>query len=289
MEHEDRTWRFSGFRSPNFTSVPDEFFDVLSPRLNGGEVKVLLYIIRRTFGFKKERDNISLSQMLNGIVKKNGERLDYGTGMSKPSVCRALNTLEEKEVIISTKQFDFKGGCVATSYQLNMSGVRNTSTREQVLGDEKNGGEDTPGKKMRQGGESQNFTRPLVKKRDTQDTVNNKQLNNVNVVEKAAKHNPLHDLADQAHPPELLELIASDILDDLGDEHSLTFYRLVAHKVPEAIIRKALSELKEGRVRSRARVFTSRMVAYAKQAKDAHRCDTLADGRQVLVERFKSQ
>ena len=54
-------FHFQGFRSPRYTQVPDEVFDELMPRLSGAELKVLLYIIRRTFGFKKERDNISLT------------------------------------------------------------------------------------------------------------------------------------------------------------------------------------------------------------------------------------
>ena len=59
--------RFPGFQSPNYTMVPDELFDELMVELSGAELKVLLYIIRRTFGFKKDSDNISLSQLLNGI------------------------------------------------------------------------------------------------------------------------------------------------------------------------------------------------------------------------------
>ena len=43
---------FRGFRSPSYTQVPDELFDELLVELSGGELKVLLYIIRRTFGFK---------------------------------------------------------------------------------------------------------------------------------------------------------------------------------------------------------------------------------------------
>ncbi len=44
---------FSGFTSPNFTQVPDELFDVLMPQISDAELRVLLYIIRRTFGFKR--------------------------------------------------------------------------------------------------------------------------------------------------------------------------------------------------------------------------------------------
>ena len=46
-------WKFSGFVCPTTTPVPDQLFDELLHRLSGAELKVLLYIVRRTFGFKK--------------------------------------------------------------------------------------------------------------------------------------------------------------------------------------------------------------------------------------------
>src|SRR5438105_483252 len=82
--------RFQGYVSPNYTMVPDELFDEQLPDLSGAELKVLMYIIRRTFGFKKDSDNISLSQLLTGIVTKAGHRLDRGTGLSKQSIVTAL-------------------------------------------------------------------------------------------------------------------------------------------------------------------------------------------------------
>ena len=285
MEHSDTLWTFRGFSSPNFTSVPDEFFDELAPRLNGGEVKALLYIIRRTFGFKKERDNISLSQMLNGIVRRNGERLDNGAGLSKPSLCRALNGLVEKQVILATRQFDFNGSNLATCYQLNMRG------RVEA---------ETLGKKMRQGGLSHNLTKglshnltkPLVKKRDIQYTVNNKQLdNNVNVVNKGKKgDNYLHLLPDVRSESAHTDLIAADILESLGDKQSAAFYQLVARKVPEDTIHRCLSELKTGNVRSKPKVFTRHMMAYAETevAKEAgDRSVRLQEDREKLLARLK--
>ena len=38
--------------------------------LNESELKVLLYIIRRTFGFKKSFDNISLNQLAEGVHER---------------------------------------------------------------------------------------------------------------------------------------------------------------------------------------------------------------------------
>jgi hypothetical protein len=44
---------FQGYSTPSYTMVPDELFDEHLPFLSGAELKVLLYIIRRTFGFKR--------------------------------------------------------------------------------------------------------------------------------------------------------------------------------------------------------------------------------------------
>src|SRR5215216_3349484 len=95
---------FGGFRSPTTTPIPDELFDVLMADLSGAELKVLLYICRRTFGFKKERDNISLQQLVEGITTKQGRRLDSGTGLGKASVARAVKSLAQKGVIERVKR-----------------------------------------------------------------------------------------------------------------------------------------------------------------------------------------
>ena len=95
-------WEFRGFLSPTTTPVPDELFDVLAPRLKEGELRVLLYIIRRTFGFKKQSDNISLRQMVEGITTKDGQVLDQGTGLSKRAVIAAVQGLVEHKIIVAT-------------------------------------------------------------------------------------------------------------------------------------------------------------------------------------------
>ena len=105
---------------PHYTQVPDELFDMLMSHLSGAELKVLLYIIRRTFGFKKQRDSISLSQMVSGIKTKDGEVLDKGTGLGKSSVARALNKLEEMNIIMRVRSQSRGRGDEPTSYALKM-------------------------------------------------------------------------------------------------------------------------------------------------------------------------
>jgi len=48
---------------PNFTQTPNEFFDAIAKTLKEGELRVLLVIMRQTFGWRKEWDRISLSQL----------------------------------------------------------------------------------------------------------------------------------------------------------------------------------------------------------------------------------
>jgi hypothetical protein len=112
---------FPGFQFPTTTPVPDEVFDVLMPQLSGAELKVLLYICRRTFGFKKESDSISLHQIAHGITTRDGRVLDGGTGLCIPSVTAAVQSLEEKGIIVREKRQSVEKGCEATIYSLKFA------------------------------------------------------------------------------------------------------------------------------------------------------------------------
>lgn len=160
-------YKFPGFSTPFYTQVPDIVFDELLPILSGAELKVLLYIIRRTFGFKKNRDNISLSQMVSGIKTRDGQIIDGGTGLGKSSVARALITLERKNIVIRKRRTTNRSGYEATTYALN---VREQRPEKEV---------EKPAAKTPDRPLSQNRTSPplsqnetsLVPKSDTQETV----------------------------------------------------------------------------------------------------------------------
>src|SRR5882762_10294956 len=111
---------FKGFISPRYTQVPDELFDDLMSHLSGAELKVLLYIIRRTFGFKKDSDNISLSQMLGGVRTRDGRQLDRGVGLSKKTLLQALRSLEDQNIIQTQRRQSIEKGNEPTAYRLNV-------------------------------------------------------------------------------------------------------------------------------------------------------------------------
>ena len=94
------------------------------------------------------------------------------------------------------------------------------------------------------------------------------RLNNVNGTKEEQEGSDerktmLHQLPNIERPSEETKLITDDILAVLGDQHSEPFYALVAAKIPESVIRQKLSEIKQGKTRSPAKVFTSAMKAYA--------------------------
>jgi hypothetical protein len=112
---------FRGFRSPSYTMVPDELFDELLPDLSGAELKVLLFVVRRTFGFKRDCDRISLSQMLHGITTREGRVLHRGVGLSKPTLLGALRSLHVKGVLRSERQRSPEKGDEPTVYALRFA------------------------------------------------------------------------------------------------------------------------------------------------------------------------
>src|SRR3712207_8666636 len=53
-------------------------------------------LFRSTYGFKKNSDAISLSQLESGITTRDGRVLDIGTGMSRKGVVKGCAGLVEK-------------------------------------------------------------------------------------------------------------------------------------------------------------------------------------------------
>lgn len=120
MSQTKITTTFLGFRSPNYTQVPDDLFDELMSELAGAELKVLLYIIRRTFGFKKTSEHISLSQIRHGITTRDGRVLDRGTGLSLSAAQSAIKALVAKGIILAQRNRSAQRGDEATTYRLHL-------------------------------------------------------------------------------------------------------------------------------------------------------------------------
>lgn len=86
---------------PNTTQVPNRFFDQLLPHLTLAETKILLVIIRQTYGWidnttkaRKQRDRISYGQ----FIQK--------TGLSRRVITNTIKSLIAKQAVVVT---DWKG------------------------------------------------------------------------------------------------------------------------------------------------------------------------------------
>ena len=85
---------------------------------------MLLYIVRRTFGFKKEGDTISLTQLSDGIKTRDGKQLDRGTGLSKSAVKVAVKSLEKRGLITVTRKAEENGYNSVNAYSLRFQDRR---------------------------------------------------------------------------------------------------------------------------------------------------------------------
>lgn len=106
---------------PNSTQIPDVILDHWMAKLSGSELKVLLYVARRTYGFQKDQDNISLTQLASGIRRKDGSTLDRGTGLSPTGVKDACTGLIKKGLLVRFKNVAADGRMSEEStYRLNL-------------------------------------------------------------------------------------------------------------------------------------------------------------------------
>lgn len=78
--------------APNYTQIPNIYFDEIMQTLNQTENIVFLVIMRKTFGWHKKRDNISYSQIMELAGIK-----------SRTTVSTALKGLLEKGLIETQK------------------------------------------------------------------------------------------------------------------------------------------------------------------------------------------
>lgn len=96
---------FSGFEKPtsNFCRIPNQFFDLLPSFATRSELIVVLYILRHTWGFDDDSKKITLDEFVNGRKRKDGSRIDSGTGLTKPSVVSGIKSAVEHQFIIVDK------------------------------------------------------------------------------------------------------------------------------------------------------------------------------------------
>jgi len=89
---------------PNSFQTPNDYVDRYMAFLTPEEFKVLVYAVRRIFGFQKRQDRISLNQFADGITLADGRRLDYGTGLNPKTVKRAIDGLLKAGLLVKLEE-----------------------------------------------------------------------------------------------------------------------------------------------------------------------------------------
>lgn len=103
-----------GTRSGSWTPYPDWYVDQLLPLLTPEEWKVVCYASRRTFGFGKEQDEISLSQFSTGALLSTGQRRDSGTGLNPETLRKCLDELHRFSVLTRVSKGSYSAGHATT-------------------------------------------------------------------------------------------------------------------------------------------------------------------------------
>ena len=244
MTPSQRDFYYPGFASPNGTLVPDDVFDVLMPELTEAELRVLLYIVRRTFGFKKNSDAISLTQMVRGIQTRDGRVLDRGTGMSRRGVMKGVAGLQGKGVITVERKMSEDG--------VNQVNVYHLRFRE---GSEKRVGNDVLYGREPGSPEVGNGVPP-------QQTALQTIVEQTNVDIKKLKNN--------RKPPGQIDYLTAEIEKVTEDTHSRRMFQTLAGILPDELIFQILAEIKQGDgIRNKGAVF----VAAAKKRLEARKTD----------------
>jgi hypothetical protein len=223
---QDKEGKFMGFASPRYTQVPDEIFDELLPELSGAELKTLMYVVRRTFGFKKESDHISLSQLVNGITTKEGRILDRGTGLHKESVIKATKSLTDKGILVRTRVQSETHGFGASEYSLRMASI--------------------PLSVFPAKGVDRQIRPAIPAESDQQDTVRQETYRTFS--------KPV-DNSNKLKEKELL----GQILLVCRDLHSYPYYKQLVRTAPHQTIYAALSQVRDAQATGRIRTSPARM------------------------------
>lgn len=131
--------QFEGFRkidkeSKNFYGIPNEWTDIMAEIDNLAELKIIEYIMRHTWGFK-EHDTlkcITTDEFAHGRKRKDGTRMDKGTGLGTTGVKQGITkAVEHGYVICETDESD--KGRIKKHYGLKMLPTPDLDRRDATM------------------------------------------------------------------------------------------------------------------------------------------------------------
>jgi hypothetical protein len=116
---------FSGFYPPkeNYSKLPHQLIDELHTFSSLAELKVVLYVMRHTWGYQDDYKRITLEEFEHGRKERDGSRIDKGVGMTKPSIIDGIKrAIEHGFLHAHTDETD--NARVKKFYSLTESGLK---------------------------------------------------------------------------------------------------------------------------------------------------------------------
>lgn len=101
----------TGFSKPNYTQTPNELFDILMAQMTEAELRVVLVAVRKTLGYHRDYDAISLTQFENM------------SGLSRQAVIDGIEAAKERGLL---RELDERGVRGVKFYELVILGDQST-------------------------------------------------------------------------------------------------------------------------------------------------------------------
>lgn len=128
--------RFKGFRQPqsNWSKLPHQLIEQLPAFDALSEMKVTLYILRHTWGYREygKKKRLTIDDFVNGRKRSNGTRIDNGTGLSEQGVRDGLKRAIDHGFVVCQID-DSDKARIKKYYALNLSTVHSLGSEVQSL------------------------------------------------------------------------------------------------------------------------------------------------------------
>ena len=227
---------YEGFNKPeaNFFRLPNEWTDITAQMTSLAEMKLVEYVLRHTWGYS-EYDivkKITTDEFMHGRKGKDGNRIDHGTGLSNKSVVEGLHKAVEHG-LLEVETDDRDKARIKKFYKLKM--------RNPIEEDEPEKDETHADVKNLHIGEK-NVHSTYVKSTHRSEKETKERYNNVTKQNKKDRDE--------------LDYYAGLLADKLGDQKSLTYYKIACRRFnPQLLMQKASEIMADGGARNPGAVF----------------------------------
>lgn len=293
---------FNGFSKPtqNWFKMPNEWTNITAQLGSLAEIKVVEYVLKHTWGYQEYggKKRITNDEFMLGRKRKDGTRIDDGTGLSKPSVIAGLRLAVQDGLLLEEIDSSDRAR-VKKSYSLRMASDidRGNSSAHQTGHFEAEGSEgknlnagvknfNPRGKDSLHRSEQETLERNIYANVDSNPSLQNSSSRRTEsrsestdssgvkslgeVMESYGRPSHDHHLS-QTDDEEILrrDYVATELARELNDQNGLGCFRTIAEKIPQQIVFEKLALVKEldaeGKIRSNpAALFVYYIKQYAK-------------------------